>query len=243
MVMTRSTAVGSIVTGSIMLGFAIITVICGAISSSKLSGATAASVGLWALYFAVPGVLTIVAGASKNTIVMGFALFFNIIAVIISTIATIVLIVFTAAMNEVIKYKNRTSYGCHPTDDDRCKCKYGDEYDIRDETYDMKCSDLDTIYSVFIACLVIFIIITITCFAASIFGCMGTCCAPVDPVVVVTTGVPVQSAGGTVVVATNQSSSVQHGYPGGMPPAYGYGQPTQPPAYGDKSGLINNMAI
>ena len=50
MVMSRSTAVGSVVTGSIMLGFAILAVICGAISANKLSGEVAASAGLWSLY-------------------------------------------------------------------------------------------------------------------------------------------------------------------------------------------------
>ena len=53
MVMTRSTAIGSIVTGSILLGFAVISVICGAISASKMSGAAAASAGLWSLFVSV----------------------------------------------------------------------------------------------------------------------------------------------------------------------------------------------
>ncbi len=50
MVMSRSTAVGSIVTGSIMLIFAIVTVICGAVAAGKLSGEVASSAGLWSLY-------------------------------------------------------------------------------------------------------------------------------------------------------------------------------------------------
>ena len=50
MVMTRSTAIGSIVTGSILLVCGIIVVICGAVSASKLSGMAAASAGLWSLY-------------------------------------------------------------------------------------------------------------------------------------------------------------------------------------------------
>ena len=53
MVMTRSTAVGSIVTGSIMLIFAIVTVICGAVSAGKLSGEVAASAGLWSLFVSI----------------------------------------------------------------------------------------------------------------------------------------------------------------------------------------------
>ena len=50
MVMSRSTAVGSIVTGIIILTFAVVTVICGAISANKLSGQAAASAGLWSLF-------------------------------------------------------------------------------------------------------------------------------------------------------------------------------------------------
>ena len=55
---------------------------------------------------------------------------------------------------------------------------------------------------------------------------------------VVTAGVPAVQSGSTVVVASNQSTV--HGYPAAPPPSYGY---PQPPAYGDKSGLVQNMAI
>ena len=55
---------------------------------------------------------------------------------------------------------------------------------------------------------------------------------------VVTTAAPVHT-GGTVVVSSNQASV--HGFmPPAMPPAHGY---SQPPAYGDKAGLVRNMAI
>ncbi|CAB4040337.1 Hypothetical predicted protein, partial [Paramuricea clavata] len=52
--------------------------------------------------YAVPGILSIVAGATRHGVVMGFALFFNIIAVIISTVASIVLIIIIAAVNEFV---------------------------------------------------------------------------------------------------------------------------------------------
>ena len=55
---------------------------------------------------------------------------------------------------------------------------------------------------------------------------------------VVAAGAPVNAGGSTVVVASNQST--MHGYNPGMPPAYGY---SQPPAYADKSSLVQNMAI
>ncbi|XP_046857208.1 uncharacterized protein LOC124450627 isoform X5 [Xenia sp. Carnegie-2017] len=228
MVMTRSTAIGSIVTGSILLGFAIIAVICGAISASKLSGRAAANTGLWSLYLAVPGILSIVAGVKKNSSVMAFALFFNIIAVIVSSVASVVLIIIVILMNEV---RSSGHYSCLDVGD-QCICTSTSI----DYSWNMKCDDIDTVYSVFVAVLVVYIILTIVTFTASIFGCMGTCCAPRDPVVVMTTGVPVHNAG--AVVVTSNQSSIQQGYAHGyvaqpMPsqaPGYGYGaQP--PPVY------------
>ncbi|XP_028399392.1 uncharacterized protein LOC114522836 [Dendronephthya gigantea] len=224
MVMSRCTAVGSIVTGCIMLGFALITVICGAVSASKLSGEKAATAGLWSLYYAVPGILTIAAGATKKSIVMGFALFFNIIAVIVSIGGSIALIIFTILLNEVVE--DECTYF-----EDTCTCSYGGE------SGNINCDDLDTLRNIIIVCLVFFIILTVTTFTASILGCLGTCCAPVDPIIVVA---PMQPTGSAVVVASNQSSSVQHGYPGGAPPAYGYDQPQES---GDKKVLVDSMVI
>ncbi|XP_046857204.1 uncharacterized protein LOC124450627 isoform X1 [Xenia sp. Carnegie-2017] len=233
MVMTRSTAIGSIVTGSIMLGFAIIAIICGAISASKLSGRAAANAGLWSLCFVVPGVLSILAGVKKNSLVMAFALFFNIIAVIVSSVASVILIIIVILMNEV---RSSGDYSCSDVGD-QCYCTSTSIYsDYNSVRWNMKCDDIDTVYSVFVAVLVVYIILTIVTFTASIFGCMGTCCAPRDPVVVMTTGVPVHNAG--AVVVTSNQSSIQQGYAHGyvaqpMPsqaPGYGYGaQP--PPVY------------
>ena len=53
---------------------------------------------------------------------MGFSLFFNIIAVIISTAASIVLIIITVAMNEFTGDYNSQ---CQ-TIDDQCVCTYDD---------------------------------------------------------------------------------------------------------------------
>ena len=50
---------GSIVTGSIMLCFAIATVICGAITMKKFSGQAAASAGLWSLFVSFKSCVTL----------------------------------------------------------------------------------------------------------------------------------------------------------------------------------------
>lgn len=42
----------------------------------------------------------------------------------------------------------------------------------------MSCSDLDTLRTIIMVVLVVYIILTVTTFIASIFGCLGTCCAP-----------------------------------------------------------------
>jgi uncharacterized protein YxeA len=54
---------------------------------------------------------------------MGFALFFNIIAVIVSTVASIILIIFTIALNNFLDRQNQ----CITTLDNQCKCDY--DYD------------------------------------------------------------------------------------------------------------------
>ena len=48
--MSKSTAIGSVVTGIIILVCAFLAVICGAVVFHKLSGVAVASVGLWSLY-------------------------------------------------------------------------------------------------------------------------------------------------------------------------------------------------
>ena len=161
---------------------------------------------------------------------MGFALFFNILAVIISAVASVVLIIFTSLVSEVIDYSNRHG-GCQ-TVGDMCQCRYndaGDEIDCKYKyknvkrsmwqyksiqiycivvgsyilkihseiiaisttvlasittvrkysTGNMNCDDLDTLRTIIIVVLIVYIILTVTTFIASIFGCMGTCCAPV----------------------------------------------------------------
>ena len=51
---------------------------------------------------------------------MGFALFFNILAVIISAIGTIVMIIFTAVINRVVEYSKNNN--CQTSVNGMCKC-------------------------------------------------------------------------------------------------------------------------
>ena len=63
---------------------------------------------------------------------MGFALFFNIIAVIISTAASIVLIIITVIMKE---FTGDNRKHCHNTIADQCKCTYQYDDDSSSTTY------------------------------------------------------------------------------------------------------------
>ena len=61
---------------------------------------------------------------------MGFALFFNIIAVILSTVASIVLILFVVLLNEIFG-GDGVSKNCKPDliSPDHCKCHYNNDND------------------------------------------------------------------------------------------------------------------
>ena len=58
--------------------------------------------------------------------------------------------------------------------DEQCYCYY----DTKIVIYPASCSDLETVRSANGAVTVIFIIIAIVTFVGSIYGCVGTCCAP-----------------------------------------------------------------
>ena len=80
---------------------------------------------------------------------MGFALFFNIIAVIVSTVASIILIIFTAALNEFYSdWRDKCSapFG----NDNQCQCTlYDGSYSSTSETCKYK--------DILLACLIIII--------------------------------------------------------------------------------------
>ena len=62
---------------------------------------------------------------------MGFALFFNIIAVILSTVASIVLIIFVVVLNEIFGFQDGVSTNCQTSGvmSDHCTCVYNDRGD------------------------------------------------------------------------------------------------------------------
>ncbi|CAB4003935.1 Hypothetical predicted protein [Paramuricea clavata] len=116
--------------------------------------------------------------------------------------------------------------------DSGCKCKcssikqgnddlngypYGNTEVVVSVEWNMTCSDFGTLYSLFVAVLVMYIILAVTSFTASIFGCRGTChchcdcCVPVNQYMVATDGC---HTGGTVVVSSNQTSMMHSGCPG-----------------------------
>ena len=80
---------------------------------------------------------------------MGFALFFNILAVIVSAIGTVVLIIFTAVLNEVANYYNKVEDDSQcKTEDGYCKCTYNDSGDkIYCKYNEQKCGDINKIHT------------------------------------------------------------------------------------------------
>ncbi|WP_395239366.1 hypothetical protein, partial [Salmonella sp. s54412] len=118
------------------------------------------------------------------------------------------------------------------TIDGYCQCATVDLSTVKFHT---NCSYLDMIRTIMIVLAITFAIEAITSFIGSILGCMGTCCVPAEPVVIITGGVPIHG-GSTVVVQSSQSS--MHGYP--ALPSYA---PSYAPPYADCNPLVKNMAI
>ena len=92
--MTRSVSNVSIVVGIIELVAATVSAIIGVVAVTSYSGHPSASAGIWALVFFIPGVLSIVAGKKKSVMTLAAALFFNIVATVISSVAILVCVSF-----------------------------------------------------------------------------------------------------------------------------------------------------
>ncbi|CAB4027751.1 Hypothetical predicted protein, partial [Paramuricea clavata] len=93
---------------------------------------------------------------------------------------------------------------------DYCTCLYGND----PQTYAASCSDLKTVREATGAVTIIFALYAIVTFVGSIYGCIGTCCAPREPTVIITTA----QQPNTIVMTTAQAHSVYNQQP---PPPYG----------------------
>ena len=80
-------SISSIVIGCLLLMLTLISVVCGGLVVNNIIDPPAyARVGLWGLYFAVPGVFCIVAGVKKKPILFAIASGTNILGIILAIV-------------------------------------------------------------------------------------------------------------------------------------------------------------
>lgn len=172
MVVTECTGQSSVAIGITELIFGVFAVICGVISMNMIGQHTGTTVGLWAFYFAIPGIVCIVAGCKKDTRLIGISLGMNVIGVILNLFALVALIAFWLYLNhDCIGNVSRRGQGT-----DMCRCRL-----LADSPDDViKCSNLTVARNATVAAAVVYFVLLIACLAGSIFGCLGTCCAPQD---------------------------------------------------------------
>ncbi|XP_028402686.1 uncharacterized protein LOC114525508 [Dendronephthya gigantea] len=203
MAMSRGVGVGSMVIGISLLVLSLISLICGAVVVSKMTSPAAVSIGFWGLYFIIPGVLSIMAGYKKISSLLGAALGTHILGIILGIVGLSIGAAFwTILSSTCVNFSFRHS----PLNGDHCYCSYNNE--IID--YPASCSDLETVRQASAAVTIIFSVFTIISFIGSIYGCIGTCCAP-------------REQAGVVITTTQQPMAVgmnTQAYPGQKPPPY-----------------------
>ena len=226
--MTRSVSNVSIVVGIIELVAATVSAIIGVIAVTSYSGHPSASAGIWALVFFIPGVLSIVAGRKKSVMTLAAALFFNIVATVISSVATLVCVSFWIILT-------------------RSGCNY--------ENYEFDCDSYHKVFATIVTMTIVMLLLTITSFIGCIIGCAGTCCAPSDPVIITT--VPAQHSAVIIssqsssqtqpsyhpMVPQNTVGSVMQAFTGVPVQTFGFQNTSQSVPTTDDQPLVENIVL
>lgn len=254
-------ALSAAIIGTLCLLFGVATSICAWVLASKADFSFTTTEGYstetksfgtywWGgIGFAVPGILGIVAGCTRNTVAMVFYLIFNLICILCSMAVSILValvVVLWAVVNNL--YQNGDCNDLMGS----CYCK---DYDNTYVMHNVPCSNIDGIQVVLIAIIAMSSISTLLAFIASYISCCALCNQEHEhPTVIIQPGpgayqapIMVQSHGNpTMVVGGYQPGVFQQGpYIQG-----GYNQQQIPPAYtqqqyptNDKVNLIKNEVV
>lgn len=125
----------------------------------------------WAgIVVAIPGIVGVVAGITKNHGAMIGVLVLNIIALIIEGVGALLIGLITA----VWKVAADASDNCSKSGYQKCSCSSGSTNFTLDGIDD--CDIISTMYGLALGILIMLIIGVITALAVSIIGCMSVCC-------------------------------------------------------------------
>ncbi|XP_028402704.1 uncharacterized protein LOC114525522 [Dendronephthya gigantea] len=232
MAMSKGVSVGSMVFGCMLIVTTFISVVSGIVAMSKITRPYAASIGLWGFYFAIPAALSITAGYKKITTLMAVSLGTHILGIIIGIVGTWLAAIFWAILSSRCVFESHRTYRFQQKE---CYC---DHYTA---SFATKCSDLTTVRNATGAVTIMFALSSIICFVGSIYGCIGTCCSPREPVMVVTAG-GLQPPGTVVMTTGTQMTTypTAQAYPGVVQAQQYPGIQNQqaPPPYSQPPGVI-----
>ncbi|XP_065063804.1 uncharacterized protein LOC135690230 [Rhopilema esculentum] len=205
---TRGQGIGAIVLGILKLLIGLVIVIIGFVLKSKIDNAIVAC--FWAGFvFMFPGILGIIAGATKNACCMVTYMIINIIIFILFGTGAIAIFVIIAAYATVISEATTYCLGYGNS----CNCNYdGTSYSFG-VSCDMLSSITAAMWGVAISCLFAGLLSLASC----ILGCISSCCTSPPP-----TGIVYQEqppAAGNIIISSQQQQSMNVGG-FGAPPAY-----------------------
>jgi len=170
-------ATATLVLGICELLCGILIIILAIVASSKAN--VGASLSAWwaGVVFAIPGILGIIVGCTKNNGVMIAFMVLNIIAFVLQGIgailAGVVIAVWTAALADVTKNCTNDGFG-------NCKC-YSNGQSFKINGIGNDCSEITSLLSVITAMMVFLVIAAIIALTGSILGCIVVCCSRSQP--------------------------------------------------------------
>lgn len=169
-------ATATLVLGICELLCGVLIIILAIVAASKADVGAGLSPWWAGVVFAIPGILGIIVGCTKNHGVMIAFMVLNIIAFVLqgvgAILAGIVIAVWTAAAADVANRCNN-SYG------NTCVCRNDDGSTFKINGID--CDNLSSLLSVITAMMVFLVIAAIIALSGSILGCIVVCCTRGTP--------------------------------------------------------------
>jgi len=169
----NSHGIAALVIGVLEILFGIIIMACSFAVGAKISGQSSISPYWAGIPYLIPGILGIVSGITKNFCAMVAFMVLNIICFIIDGIAAILLFLVIGIWLAVVSELTKNCTNSNFLGKKQCTCTV----DGKTSTYQVDdCDTLKSIVSLLWAIIIFAIIAALTSLAASILGCIATCC-------------------------------------------------------------------
>lgn len=183
-------ATATLVLGVLELLCGVLVIILAIVAANKADIGAGLSPWWAGVVFAIPGILGIIVGCTKNNGVMIAFMVLNIIAFILQGVGAILAGIVIALWSAVIAEGTKN---CTQRSHDTCYCRNPNDPSQNFTLHGIKnCDDISSLFSTITAMLVFLIIAAIIALAGSILGCIVVCCSRSQP------------QGGVVLQTTNQ---------------------------------------